>query len=228
MKKWVHFVEIGPKHSYESVWEFQQYLQQQVIANKRSQKQFRPNYLLFCEHQHVYTLGKSGTITHLKSDKIGQLPEKPTFHKVNRGGDITYHGPGQITGYPIFDMDQFYHDLHRYVCDLEEVIIRCLDHFGLKGTRIKGLTGVWLDHGAEQRKICAIGVHMSRWVSMHGFALNVNTSLDYYRGIVPCGISEMDKDVTSMSRELGRTMDRQIVVEALKKEFSEVFEFNYF
>jgi len=148
-----------------------------------------------------------------------------TFYKINRGGDITYHGPGQVTVYPIFDMDHFYHDLHRYVRELEQIVINVLAHYGIHGDRIEDFTGVWIDvDSPNKRKICAIGIHMSRWVSMHGLALNVDTDLSYFNDIIPCGINDPDKTVTSISKELGRKVDRQEVERLMVKEFEEMFD----
>lgn len=220
--------EITKKQSYKKVWDLQRELQSYLINKKKSQNHFIPNFLLLCEHEPVYTLGKSGDLEHLISKSETALPTAPEFFKINRGGDITFHGPGQITGYPIFDMDQFYHDLHRYVRDLEEAVIRCLSVYGIQATRIPGLTGVWIvDGGNMKRKICAIGVHMSRWVSMHGFALNVSTDLRYYQGIIPCGISDEDKTVTSMQIELGHPVDTHDVKKVLKDCFRQVFDLTY-
>jgi len=182
--------------------------------------------LFFCEHTPVYTLGRSGSIDNLLF-LAPELNEKGIeFYKTNRGGDITYHGPGQIVGYPIFDLDDFYHDVHRYVRDIEEVIIRTMKDFGIQASRIDGLTGVWIKgEGSDpDRKICAIGVHISRWVTLHGFALNVNTELKYFDGIVPCGISEDSKTVTSMQNELGRLVDFVKVKASILNNFENVFD----
>jgi lipoyl(octanoyl) transferase len=184
--------------------------------------------LLFCEHLPVFTLGKSGSDAHLQISDEDRLGKQIEFFRINRGGDITYHGPGQIVGYPIFDLDYFFTDVHRYVRSLEEVVIRTLALHGLEAGRIPGFTGVWMDWGSDRpRKICAIGVHMSRWVTMHGFALNVNTDLSYYQHIVPCGIDTSQKPVTSMSKELGRTSGMEEVKRQLKTTFAEVFDFDY-
>ncbi len=160
-----------------------------------------PNYLIFCEHPHVYTLGKSGKPEHLLLDEAGLKEKKASYYPINRGGDITYHGPGQIVGYPILDLDNFFTDIHLYLRTLEEAVILTLAEYGLQAGRYPGYTGVWFDADNEHaRKICALGVRCSRWVTMHGFAFNVNPNLDYFKNIVPCGID--DKDVTSMQREL--------------------------
>lgn len=188
------------------------------------------NQLIFCEHSHVYTLGKSGSENHLLINKSKLESESIEFFKINRGGDITYHGPGQITGYPIFDLDEFFTDVHKYVRYLEEVIIRTIAEYGLHGVRLKEYTGVWLapeKEGEPYRKICAIGVHLSRWVTMHGFAFNVNTDLDYFDFIVPCGIDDGDKTVTSLSRELGTIIDMEEVKQKLRHHFKTLFEFEY-
>ena len=188
------------------------------------------NQMIFCEHGHVYTLGKSGSEDHLLIDKNKLDQEEIEYFKINRGGDITYHGPGQITGYPIFDLDEFFTDVHKYVRYLEEVIIRTIAEYDLKGIRVEGHTGVWLapeQKGDPYRKICAIGVHLSRWVTMHGFAFNVNTDLDFFNYIIPCGIDDQDKTVTSLSRELGRVIELEEVKGKLRNHFSDLFEFEY-
>jgi len=181
-----------------------------------------PNYLIFCEHPHVYTLGKSGKPEHLLLDEAGLKEKKASYYTINRGGDITYHGPGQIVGYPILDLDNFFTDIHLYLRTLEEAVILTLADYGLQTGRYPGYTGVWFDADNERaRKICALGVRCSRWVTMHGFAFNVNPDLDYFKNIVPCGID--DKDVTSMQRELGRTVDINEVKEILKQHISVLF-----
>lgn len=220
----VLYQEVDRSHTYQEVWDWQKHLQKRLIADKRAEVTPRDNYLLLCEHAPVYTLGKSGDIGHLRMTSAQLGSADIEFFKINRGGDITYHGPGQITGYPILDMDQFYHDLHRYVRDIEEVIIRTIADYGLVGGRINEFTGVWLDiESPQKRKICAIGVHMSRWVSMHGFALNVNTDLRYFNNIVPCGIVDPDKSVTSIAQELGRDVDVAEVRDRICHHFEEVF-----
>jgi len=181
-----------------------------------------PNYLIFCEHPHVYTLGKSGKPEHLLLDEAGLKEKKASYYTINRGGDITYHGPGQIVGYPILDLDNFFTDIHLYLRTLEEAVILTLAEYGLQAGRYPGYTGVWFDADNERaRKICALGVRCSRWVTMHGFAFNVNPDLGYFKNIVPCGID--DKDVTSMQRELGRTVDIKEVKEILKQHISVLF-----
>ncbi|HLK97493.1 MAG TPA: lipoyl(octanoyl) transferase LipB [Hymenobacter sp.] len=201
---------------YESTWAYQEQLLASTLALKTQNRQAAetghlvqptPNYLLLCEHPPVYTLGKSGKPEHLLLDEAGLAAHGATFHRINRGGDITYHGPGQLVGYPILDLDNFFTDIHRYLRLLEEAIMLTLTDYGLKAGRITGLTGVWLDFeegDLNPRKICAMGVKCSRWVTMHGFALNVNTDLTYFGHIVPCGIT--DKAVTSLQQELGRAV----------------------
>lgn len=182
------------------------------------------HHLLFCEHPHVYTLGKSGHMANLLVNDSRLAEMGASFFKTNRGGDITYHGPGQIVGYPILDLEQFFTDLGRYMRCLEEAIINTLAHYNITSGRLKGSTGVWLDaeNPAKARKICAMGVRCSRWMTMHGFALNVNTDLRFFDYIVPCGI--VDKQVTSMQKELGRVVDEQEVKNILKTEFGKVFD----
>jgi lipoyl(octanoyl) transferase len=182
------------------------------------------NHLWFCYHPHVYTLGKSGHMENLLVNDSRLKELNVSFYKTNRGGDITYHGPGQIVGYPILDLEQYYTDLGKYMRNLEEVIIRTLSEYGIEAGRLAGATGVWLDAENPQlaRKICAMGVRSSRWMTMHGFALNVNTDLKYFDYIVPCGIS--DKKVTSIERETGRKMDEEEVKQKLMKHFSVVFD----
>jgi len=181
-----------------------------------------PNYLVFCEHPHVYTLGKSGKPEHLLLDEKGLKEKHASYYPINRGGDITYHGPGQIVGYPILDLDNFFTDIHLYLRTLEEAVILTLANYGLKAGRYPGYTGVWFDADNEKaRKICALGVRCSRWVTMHGFAFNINPDLDYFKNIVPCGID--DKDVTSMQRELDRKIDEDEVKHLLKGHIADLF-----
>ncbi|GAB2788890.1 lipoyl(octanoyl) transferase LipB [Hymenobacter latericoloratus] len=201
---------------YEPTWALQEQLLAETLNRKALNRQAleagqapqpTPNYLLLCEHPHVYTLGKSGKPEHLLLDEAGLAAHAATFHRINRGGDITYHGPGQLVGYPILDLDNFFTDIHRYLRVLEEAVILTLAEYGVRAGRIAGLTGVWIDfeEGAlNPRKICALGVKCSRWVTMHGFALNVTTNLSYFGHIVPCGIT--DKAVTSLAQELGRAV----------------------
>ncbi len=180
------------------------------------------NYLVFCEHPHVYTLGKSGKPEHLLLDEKGLKEKRASYYPINRGGDITYHGPGQIVGYPILDLDNFFTDIHRYLRTLEEAVTLTLAEYGLEAGRYPGYTGVWFDADNDKaRKICALGVRCSRWVTMHGFAFNVNPDLDYFKNIVPCGID--DKDVTSMQRELGKKVDIEEVKHLLKGHIADLF-----
>ena len=200
---------------YVPAWQLQEALMDATLAIKSQNRQAEtagltpaptPNYLLLCEHPHTYTLGKSGKPEHLLLDELALAAHGASFHRINRGGDITYHGPGQLVGYPILDLDNFRPDIHWYLRTLEEAVIRTLAEYGLNAGRIVGLTGVWLDwaEGAPNpRKICALGVKCSRWVTLHGFALNVNPDLSYFGHIVPCGIT--DKAVTSLAQELGNT-----------------------
>lgn len=185
------------------------------------------NFLIFCEHPHVYTLGKSGVQDNLLLDEEGLENAEATYYKINRGGDITYHGPGQIVGYPIIDLDYFFTDIHKYLRFLEDAIINTLKKYGIESGRISGLTGVWLDIDdmSKARKICAMGVRCSRWVTMHGFAFNVNSDLNYFKNIIPCGID--DKDVTSMEKELGRKLDLEEVKAVLKNEIAILFDMKF-
>lgn len=219
--------DIG-QSEYREAWDYQDELFKQIVdiklANRsREVEEPRPGYFLFTEHSHVYTLGKSGDLTNLLLSEA-QLREKGiSFFKSNRGGDITYHGPGQIVGYPIIDLESFRPDIRWYMRSLEEVIILTLAEYGLKGERSEGETGVWLDTGTPfARKICALGVRTSRWVTMHGFALNVNTDLGYFDHIIPCGIR--GKAVSSMHAELNRKLDPEEVKSHIIRHFAAVFE----
>ncbi|MBA5629945.1 lipoyl(octanoyl) transferase LipB [Moheibacter lacus] len=231
--KEIFFKDLGENQDYQKTWDFQEKLLAESVAvkmrnrtrEKNGEIDFEPtkNHLLFVEHPHVYTLGKSGHMENLlaNQDYLNQI--QATFVKTNRGGDITYHGPGQLVGYPILDLENFKPDIHWYMRSLEEVIIKTLNDFGLKGERSKGETGVWLDVGKPfARKICAMGVKASRWVTMHGFALNVNPDLKYFEYIIPCGIK--DKAVTSLERELGNPVPMDEVKAKVKLYFEEVFE----
>ncbi len=234
--KSIQFRDLGLK-DYKESWDYQEQIFKSVIdekiENRRREKEGQEplktnNYLLFVEHPHVYTLGKSGDVENLLASKDFLEEIKATFYQINRGGDITYHGPGQIVGYPILDLDNFFTDIHKYLRFLEEVIITVLADYGLKGERSDGETGVWLDVGKPYaRKICAMGVRASRWVTMHGFALNVNTDMRYFEYIIPCGIK--DKQVTSLQRELQREIPEQEVktkiMNAFAKQFEAEFEF---
>ena len=213
---------------YKETWEYQSELLQEIVAlkigNRRNDlNKITPNYFLFVEHPHVYTLGKSGDLSNLLLNEQ-QLEEKgATFYKINRGGDITYHGPGQIVGYPILDLDNFFTDIHKYLRFLEEAVILTLKEYGLETERSPGETGVWFDVGTTKaRKICALGVKSSRWVTMHGFAFNVNSDLSYFGNIIPCGIT--DKSVTSLQKELGKELDMDEVRNKLKTHLVELFE----
>jgi lipoyl(octanoyl) transferase len=207
---------------YQQAWDLQEQLLLENIARK-STGGATQHHLLFVEHPPVYTLGKSGKREHVLIDEEEMRERQIDFFQTNRGGDITYHGPGQLVGYPIFDLERFYTDIGRYLRELEEVIILTLNNYGLKGERSKGETGVWLDpdRPGRARKICAMGVRCSRWVTMHGFALNVKTDLSYFGHIVPCGIA--DKSVTSLEQELGIQLNEQEVKEKVKKNFETVF-----
>lgn len=216
---------------YKECWDYQEKLFNEIASLKTNNRNLpadsqlsTPNFLLFCEHPHVYTLGKSGDKKNLLLNESQLQTKQATYYKINRGGDITYHGPGQIVGYPILDLDNFFTDIHKYLRFLEEVIIRTLKEYGIESGRMEGLTGVWLDWNtpAKARKICALGVRASRWVTMHGFAFNVNSDLTYFNNIIPCGIS--DKAVTSMKKELGKEVNISEVKTRIKKHFSEVFE----
>ncbi|MGV9004512.1 lipoyl(octanoyl) transferase LipB [Flavobacterium sp.] len=228
MNKEIQLQDLGIK-DYKDTWDYQEVLFKEIvdlkIKNRREETNLpTPNYFLFVEHPHVYTLGKSGDLTNLLlSEK--QLEEKgATFYKINRGGDITYHGPGQIVGYPIVDLENFFTDIHKYLRFLEEVIILTLAEYNIIGKRSEGETGVWLDVGTPfARKICAMGVRASRWVTMHGFAFNVNANLGYFDNIIPCGIK--GKAVTTLNNELGVTkVDEEEVKEKIKKHFQNLFE----
>ncbi|WP_258103174.1 lipoyl(octanoyl) transferase LipB [Marinoscillum sp. MHG1-6] len=230
MNKRTQFIHLGTK-DYQETWDYQEEVFAQVvekkIANRKLEEKDRmptENFLIFCYHPHVYTLGKSGKPEHLLLDEEGLIQKSASYYEINRGGDITYHGPGQIVGYPILDLDNFFTDIHKYLRYLEEAVILTLDDFGIEGGRIDGLTGVWIDweDPEKARKICALGVKASRWVTMHGFALNVNVDLDYFNNIVPCGID--DKAVTSMQKELGHELPLKDVEERLKLHLSELFE----
>ena len=226
MNKKVQLEDLGRK-DYKATWDYQEEIFKKIVdlklAKRNNPEIETNNYFLFVEHPHVYTLGKSGDISNmLLSEK--QLEAKgATFYKINRGGDITYHGPGQIVGYPILDLENFFTDIHKYLRLLEETIILTLAEYGLKGTRSPGETGVWIDVGTPfARKICAMGVRASRWVTMHGFALNVNTDLGYFDNIIPCGIR--GKAVTSLHVELGKEIEMQEVKEKILKHFCSLFE----
>ena len=216
---------------YKECWDYQETLFNETVALKIANRNVEPhlqiptkNHLLFVEHPNVYTLGKSGEASNLLINETQLAEKKATYYKINRGGDITYHGPGQIVGYPILDLDYFFTDIHKYLRLLEETIILTLDEYGIKAGRSKGETGVWLDEDNifKARKICAMGVRCSRWVTMHGWGFNVNANLDYFKNIIPCGIQ--DKAVTSLNKELGHDVDLNEIKQKLKKHFATLFE----
>ena len=228
MNKKIQLQDLGSK-DYKLTWDYQEELFKKIvdikILNRREGSEIEtPNYFLFVEHPHVYTLGKSGDISNLLLSEKQLEAKKATFYKINRGGDITYHGPGQIVGYPIIDLENYFTDIHKYLRFLEEVIILTLAEYNIIGTRSEGETGVWLDVGTPfARKICAMGVRASRWVTMHGFALNVNADLGYFDNIIPCGIR--GKAVTSLQVELGvEKVEEDQVKEKIVKHFSNLFE----
>ncbi len=223
----VFLQDLGLK-AYQETWDYQTELLQKTVKikfnnRKNDTQQKTENHFLFVEHPPVYTLGKTGDLSNLLLNEK-QLEERGiTFYKINRGGDITFHGPGQIVGYPILDLENFFTDIHKYLRLLEETVILTLAEYSLKGTRSEGETGVWLDVGTPfARKICALGVRASRWVTMHGFALNVNTNLGYFDHIIPCGIK--GKAVTSMQAELGKEIPLNEVKEKIKIHFCALFE----
>ena len=231
MNKIISLKDLGLK-DYKETWDLQSELLQEIvdtkISNRRNEKEEETkNHFLFVEHPHVYTLGKSGDLSNLLLNEK-QLEEKgATFYKINRGGDITYHGPGQIVGYPILDLENFFTDIHKYLRLLEETIILTIAEYGIKGTRSEGETGVWLDVGTPfARKICAMGIRSSRWVTMHGFALNVNANLGFFDNIIPCGIR--GKAVTSMEAELNKKLDQEEVKQKILKHFKSLFEVEEF
>jgi len=228
MNKKIQLQDLGSK-DYKSTWEYQEEIFKDIvdlkIKNRREELDLpTPNYLLFVEHPHVYTLGKSGDLDNLLLNEKQLQAKGATFYKINRGGDITYHGPGQIVGYPILDLENFFTDIHKYLRFLEEAIILTLEEYGLKCGRSEGETGVWLDAGTPfARKICALGVRASRWVTMHGFALNVNVDLGYFDNIIPCGIR--GKGVTSLQVELGvEKVDETQVKAKIVKHLTQLFE----
>lgn len=230
--KQVEFRHLG-QMDYKEAWDYQTELFNDIVQTKLSNRRLTDigeqpeptkNYLLFVEHPHVYTLGKSGDANHLLLSEEGLKEKNATYYEINRGGDITYHGPGQLVGYPILDLENFFTDIHKYLRLIEEAVILTLAEYGIKAGRIEKLTGVWIDYEEQinPRKICALGVKTSRWVTMHGFAFNINAHLDYFNNIIPCGIT--DKAVTSMEKELGRKMDMQEVEGRVKAHLAELFE----
>jgi len=228
----VQFRDLG-MIDYKSAWDLQEKLLFENVAVKTAarstDRDMDPlaiptvHHLLFCEHLPVYTLGKSGDLSHILISDNEMKEKGIAFFHTNRGGDITFHGPGQVVGYPIMDLEKYYTDIGKYLRNLEEMMILVMSEYGLKGERSKGETGVWIDPGIKgrERKICAMGVRCSRWITMHGFAFNVNTDLEYFSHIIPCGIEH--KSVTSLQKELGRSMDMDEVREKLKHRFEEVF-----
>ncbi|WP_271406167.1 lipoyl(octanoyl) transferase LipB [Tenacibaculum soleae] len=227
MNKKITVSDLGQK-DYKETWDYQTQLLDTIVSLKRekrnsTQEIVTPNHFLFVEHPHVYTLGKSGDMSNLLLNEEKLKEKKATFYKINRGGDITYHGPGQIVGYPILDLENFFTDIHKYLRLLEEAIILTIAEYGLKGERSDGETGVWLDVGTPfARKICAMGIRASRWVTMHGFALNVNVNLGYFDNIIPCGIR--GKAVTSMEVELGKKVSEEEMKQKILKHFKDLFE----
>jgi lipoyl(octanoyl) transferase len=227
--KEVQFVDLK-LIEYKQAWDLQEALLNRIdtvkLANRglaEDSKKVTENFLLFCQHPHVYTLGKSGDESNLLLQESFLSTINATYFKTNRGGDITYHGPGQLVGYPILDLENFYTDIHLYLRMLEEAIIKTCEGYGLVAGRIDGLTGVWINPTQEDaRKICAMGVKASRWISMHGFALNVNTDLSYFSHIVPCGIAT--RGVTSLQQELGQEMDFQAVSDTVKGHLTDLFK----
>ena len=227
MNKKVKFQDLG-LIDYKECWDYQEKLFTEILEVKSSNRKENKtektkNHLIFCEHPHVYTLGKSGDKKNLLVNEDYLKSRGATFYKINRGGDITYHGPGQLVAYPILDLDNFFTDIHKYLRFLEEAVISTLKEYGLESERSKGETGVWLDVGTPKaRKICALGVKSSRWVTMHGFAFNINSNLSYFGNIIPCGIT--DKSVTSLQKELGREIDMEEVKNKVKSHLIILFE----
>lgn len=216
---------------YKEAWDYQEKIfkatvDQKIQIRKGETNEPTRNYILFCEHPHVYTLGKSGKKEHLLLNEENLEKKEAKYYEINRGGDITYHGPGQLVVYPIFDLDHFFSDIHKYLRYLEEAVIQTLAIYGIQSGRVEGLTGVWIDGDKPTaRKICALGVKSSRWVTMHGIGFNVNSDLSYFSNIVPCGIE--DKSVTSMKHELGKTVDFEEVSSILKEKLAEQFGYSY-
>jgi lipoyl(octanoyl) transferase len=226
----IQFRDLGIM-DYKTCWDYQEGLFNQVISQKTANRDLpeeqqvsTENHLLFVEHPHVYTLGKSGDEKNLLLDEEGLGQKKASYYKINRGGDITYHGPGQLVGYPILDLDNFFTDIHKYLRLLEETIIETIAEYGVRGERRAGETGVWIDAGdtVRARKICAMGVRCSRWVTMHGWGFNVNSDLNYFNNIIPCGIS--DKAVTSLQKETGHPINMEEIKEKLLNNFARIFE----
>ena len=216
---------------FKEAWDYQEFLFKENIdikirARNGESDLSTQNFLLFCEHPHVYTLGKSGKQGNLLLDEKGLEENQAAYYKINRGGDITYHGPGQLVVYPIFDLDSFFPDIHKYMRFLEQSVINTIEKYGIRGERVEGLTGVWIDGNSQSaRKICAMGVKSSRWVTMHGIGFNINTDLSYFSHIIPCGID--DKAVTSLERELGEKVSLEDIKTILKEELAKQFEYKY-
>lgn len=226
MRQKVIFQDLGLT-DYFDTWQYQTDIHNKLKEDKKIVNNPNPSHtLIFCEHHAVFTLGRSGSQENLIVSPEYLAENNIQFYKINRGGDITYHGPGQIVGYPIFDLDLFFNDVHKYVRLLEESVIQTLKHYNVIGYREPGYTGVWVKRGKENRKICAIGVHLSRWVSLHGFAFNINTNLDHFNYIIPCGIKDEGKSVTSLEKELGKKENIDEVKHILKNKISSVFEFD--
>lgn len=220
--------------NYQDVWDFQTVLHNKLKEDKRKSKtsltpneQKILNHVIFCQHKPVYTLGKSADSSNLLRPQSDLVKEGFEIYHINRGGDITYHGPGQVTGYLIMDLELLYRDVHRYVRNIEEVIIRTLGSYMVEGIRLDDFTGVWVKHGGKLKKICAIGVHLSRWVSMHGFGFNVNTELYHFNNIIPCGIDQADKEVTSLSDLLNRDIKIKEVEAQLIRHCQDVFQLEF-
>ncbi len=212
---------------YKECWDYQEVLFNEILKQKREEKSDILNHLIFCEHPHVYTLGKSGSEDNMLINYIQLQAKNASFHKINRGGDITYHGPGQLVAYPILNLTAFKVGIKEYIFNIEEAVIMALKHFDINATRLEGAIGVWLDVGnaAKVRKICAIGVRTSHWVSMHGLAFNINTDLEYFNYINPCGFT--DKAVTSLEKELGKKQDFGYVGSIVKDSLQKVFGFEF-
>lgn len=230
INKDIHVTDLG-SIDYKEAWDYQTALFEKVLAVKTSnrslpqhEQSITENHLLFCQHPHVYTLGKSGKENNLLLKPEGLSAVNASYYHINRGGDITYHGPGQLVGYLIIDLENFFTDIHKYMRFLEESVIQTLNEFGVESGRIAGLTGVWIDMEQRPRKICAFGVKTSRWITMHGFALNVNPDLTYFNHIIPCGIQ--DKAVTSLQVELGRAVEIKDVQGVLQHKITTLFEMN--
>ena len=228
MNKKIKIIDLGLM-DYKKAWDFQQSLFDEIIEIKKKNRKNNlneptPNYLVFVEHPHVYTLGKSGNVSNLLINQVQLKENKASFYKINRGGDITYHGPGQIVGYPILDLENFFTDIHKYLRFLEEIIILSLKNYSIEGERNEGKTGVWIDVSTPfPRKICAMGVRASRWVTMHGFALNANVDFSYFDNIIPCGLA--NNIITSISKETNaKKIDYDKLKAIIKKNFINVFQ----